>query len=113
MSGQELLKGDETKMNKTIKKISPALAGLLIIFSVMTIVTVPAIAAQPASATRDIQTQTLAPDDSTSITVTITNNITQSLSLDEDIPAGWTLSSLGRNMRSDNNYRQVNRPDYH
>lgn len=79
-------------MNKTIKKISHALAGLLIIFSVMTIVTVPAVAAQSASATRDVQTQTLAPGDSTSITVTITNDVSQSLSLDEDIPAGWTLT---------------------
>ena len=79
-------------MNKAKKKISPALAGLLIIFSVMAIATVPAFAAQSAYANRDIETQTLAPGDSTTVTVTITNNVSQSLSLDEDIPVGWTLT---------------------
>ena len=79
-------------MDKTIKKLSLALARLLIIFSVMTIVTVPAVTAQSASATRDIQTQTLAPGESTTVTVTITNSISQALALDEDIPAGWTLT---------------------
>jgi len=77
--------------NKKILKISFALAGLLIIFSAMA---TPALAVQSASATRDIQMQLLMPGESTDITVTITNNVTQSLSLQESIPEGWTLTRV-------------------
>ena len=79
--------------NERISKISSALAGLLIFFSVMAMATVPVLA-QSASATRDIEVQTLAPGQSTNITVTITNNVSQGLSLDEDIPAGWNLTQV-------------------
>ena len=77
---------------RIIKVSSSALAGLLAIFLGIAMMTVPALAAQSASATRDIQTQTLAPGESTTVTVTITNSVSQALSLDEDIPAGWTLT---------------------
>jgi len=47
-----------------------------------------------ASAVRDIEKQTLAPGESTNVTVIITNNVSQPLSLDEDIPEGWSLTRV-------------------
>jgi len=80
--------------NKKKIKISFALGGILIALLAMAITTSPVFAAQSASATRDIEMQSLAPGESTNITVTITNDVMQALSLDEDIPAGWTLTRV-------------------
>ena len=69
-----------------------AIIGFLAVFLI--IVTALASANQSASAVRDIERQTLAPGESTNVTVIITNNVSQSLSLDEDIPAGWNLTRV-------------------
>ncbi|MCK4735404.1 MAG: hypothetical protein KAT65_23325, partial [Methanophagales archaeon] len=65
----------------------------LVVTSVMTMA-VPAVAAQSASASRDIQAQTLMPGESTLVSIAVTNNVTQSLILDEDIPVNWTLTPV-------------------
>jgi len=51
---------------------------------------VPALA--QTTATRDIADQTLAPGESTNVTVTINNAQEQGLGLDEDPPAAWTVA---------------------
>ena len=79
------------KDGKRIKMVS-VLAAALVILAITAVM--PAFAQQSASAIRDIEIQTLAPGESTDITVTITNNVTQALSLDEDIPAGWNLTRV-------------------
>ena len=79
-------------MNNGIKISSVLLAGLLIIFS-FTMVTVPVLA-QSASAICDTDKQILKSGESTNITITISNNIGQALSLDVDIPAGWNLTRV-------------------
>gem|GEM_PF-1968411 len=79
-------------MNINIRKYLPVLTGSLIFSLLILLTTMPAFAADSASATRDIQTITLAPGESTNVTVTITNTVDQALSLKENIPSGWTLT---------------------
>jgi len=47
-----------------------------------------------AHAIRDIELQALSPGSSTNITVNITSDITQAISLQETIPAGWSLTRI-------------------
>jgi hypothetical protein len=89
---------EDTKMKELIRKYLPVLTGSLIL--VMLITTIPAFAAASASATRDIQTITLAPGASTNVTVTITNVVSQALSLHEIIPSGWTLTRVSDDANS-------------
>ncbi|MCK4735405.1 MAG: hypothetical protein KAT65_23330 [Methanophagales archaeon] len=74
-----------------------SLVGIAIIFlvaaSVMSMA-VPAVADQSASASRDIQIQTLTLGESTLVSIAVTNSVTQSLILDEDIPVNWTLTPV-------------------
>jgi|GEM_PF-5200505 len=79
-------------MKDLIRKYLPV--GSLIFGMVIFITTMPAFAAASASATRDITTLTLAPGDSTNVTIIITNDIDQALSLHENIPSGWSLTRV-------------------
>ena len=81
-------------MGSRRRRVILPLAALSVIALVVTaIMTVP-VFSQSATAVRDIEKQTLAPGESTNVTVTITNNVAQSLSLDEDIPEGWSLTRV-------------------
>ena len=73
-----------------------AIMGFLAVFLIIVaaMVTAPASANQSASAVREIEKQTLEPGESTNVTVIITNNVSQPLSLDEDIPEGWNLTRV-------------------
>ncbi|MDI6886381.1 MAG: choice-of-anchor D domain-containing protein, partial [archaeon] len=87
--------GQTSPLDLDVKKLSDASGNPIphtVKDGVFEIVTAPA--PKSANATRDIEKQTLAPGESTNITVTITNNVTQALVLDEDIPAGWTLTRM-------------------
>jgi len=70
------------------------LATLSVMALVVTVMMTVPVFSQSATAVRDIEKQTLAPGESTNITVTITNNVAQPLSLDEDIPEGWSLTRV-------------------
>jgi len=70
------------------------LAALSVIALVVTAMMTVPVFSQSATAVRDIEKQTLAPGESTNVTVTITNNVAQPLSLDEDIPEGWSLTRV-------------------
>jgi len=75
--------------------ILPPVALSVIALVVTAMMTVPVFSqSATAIAIRDIEKQTLAPGESTNVTVTITNNVAQSLSLDEDIPEGWSLTRV-------------------
>ena len=75
--------------------ILPPVALSVIALVVTAMMTVPVFSqSATAIAIRDIDKQTLAPGESTNVTVTITNNVAQSLSLDEDIPEGWSLTRV-------------------
>jgi len=81
-------------MGSRRRRVILPLAALSVIALVVTaIITVP-VFSQSATAVRDIEKQTLAPGKSTNVTVIITNNVAQSLSLDEDIPEGWNLTRV-------------------
>ena len=75
--------------------ILPPVALSVIALVVTAMMTVPVFSqSATAIAIRDIEKQTLAPGGSTNVTVTITNNVAQPLSLDEDIPEGWSLTRV-------------------
>ena len=75
-------------MKKRWKVISAVVISLLM----LTLAAVPALA--QTTATRDIADQTLAPGESTNVTITINNAQLQALGLDEDAPAGWTVAEV-------------------
>ena len=81
------------KIKMSRKRLVEIAVFFLVVTSVMTMA-VPAVAAQSASASRDIQIQTLTPGGSTLVNIAVTNNVTQSLILDEDIPVNWTLTPV-------------------
>jgi len=85
---------EDTEMNESIRKYLPVLTGSLIFSLLILLTTMPTFAAASASATRDIQTELLTPGNSTNVTVTITNDLNQALSLKENIPSGWTLTRV-------------------
>lgn len=60
----------------------------------MLLATFPAYAEPSAYASRDIEKQNLAAGGFTNIIITIENNVTQALSLQETIPAGWNLTRI-------------------
>ncbi|MCG2758784.1 MAG: hypothetical protein L6263_10170, partial [Desulfobacteraceae bacterium] len=62
--------------------------------NIITVTSEPQPAQSSASANRDIQTQNLTAGSSTNITVTITNNVSQALSLMETLPSGWNLTRI-------------------
>jgi len=77
-------------MNKKWKLMLPIVAAVLLLSLLA-----PAVAlAQTTTATRDIADQTLAPGDTTQVTVTIDVAEAEALALDEDIPTGWTLTQV-------------------
>ena len=77
-------------MKRKWKLVLPIVAALLLL-SLMA----PAVAlAQTTVATRDIADLTPAPSDTTQVTVTIDVDEAEALALDEDIPAGWTLTQV-------------------
>ncbi len=68
---------------------------LSIVFVAMLIALIPMVSAESsASASRNIENQNLVAGDSTNVTVTIINNVSQALSLMETIPSGWTLTRV-------------------
>jgi len=64
-------------------------------------ITVAGVPPEATTATRDIADQTLAPGDTTQVTVTIDVAETEALALDEDIPAGWTLTQVSEDPVAD------------
>ena len=87
-------------MGSRRRRVILPLAALSVIALVVTAMMTVPVFSQSATAVRDIEKQTLAPGESTNVTVTITNNVAQSLSLDEDIPEGWSLTRVSDDANS-------------
>jgi hypothetical protein len=66
-----------------------------IVLVAMLLALIPIVSAEAsASASRSIEDSNLAAGDSTNVTVTIVNDVSQGLSVKETVPSGWTLTRI-------------------